>query len=251
MHLGFPARAEGVTISPVIFVKRAAATFIRLISLARSRSAAPSQRAACGAAFVGRWSGFLFVAVLADSSEVPPLASLVASWSLGVLVGLVAPGSLLHWDRTRMFAIAGRTRAGASKRLSTSGPLAAFWLGAFVETTCAHALPSIMQLQIQSPTHATNLRHPWASGSSHATTSCQDSQRQYAITTYSNTWSGGSDSKTGCSDWAVCAGPSCQLCAIGTSCSRQARYEFFRPQATTADWAFCVCSPGPPDGFIH
>ena len=82
-----------------------AATFIRWLARARSRSAAPSQRAACVAAFVERWSGFLSVAaarsfaaasllsfpisitanldgeppllshVLAVSSEVPPLAS--------------------------------------------------------------------------------------------------------------------------------------------------------------------------------
>ena len=81
-----------------------AATFIRLLARARARGAAPSQRAACIAAFVGRWSGFLSIAaarsfaasllslpisstanldgdapllsdVLADSAESPPLAS--------------------------------------------------------------------------------------------------------------------------------------------------------------------------------
>ena len=81
-----------------------AAAFIRLLARARARSAAVTQRAACVAAFVTRWSGLLSIAaarsfaasllclpisntatlhgearllsdVLADSSETPPLTS--------------------------------------------------------------------------------------------------------------------------------------------------------------------------------
>ena len=115
-----------------------AAAFIRLLARPRARSAAVTQRAACVAAFVTRWSGLLSIAaarsfaasllsllisntanldgeapllsdVLADSSETPlrsppawgELASMLGMVR-GLVVGLVDSGSLLHRDRAQM-----------------------------------------------------------------------------------------------------------------------------------------------------